>query len=165
MTDQHRPDGLGLFGDSYAKTPALDQLAQEGMAFRKTYCQYPLCVPARTSIVLGRYSHSISSGTWGNKIRNPEQTSFLELLQTAGWKTACFGKLHIHQRKQDWTMLNELKKWKSMDKAAEAKHLAPVSFQESFRASVRGRTGTLWSCGICRSPTEPFRPLPRSPGN
>lgn len=115
MTDQHRPDALGLFGDPYAKTPVLDRLAQDGMAFRRTYTQYPLCVPARTSIVLGRYTHSIAS-EWGNKIgmSNLKQTSFLQLLQKTGWKTACFGKLHVHGRNElDWTTLNELKKWRA----------------------------------------------------
>lgn len=132
MTDQHRPDGLGLFGDPYAKTPVLDRLAQEGMALRKTYTQYPLCVPARTSIILGRYAHSISSGVWGNSIVNATQTSFLELLQAAGWKTACFGKLHIHQRNQkDWTTLDELKKWKAAEKIAEAKYLEPFRVSQS----------------------------------
>jgi len=132
MTDQHRPDGLGLFGDPYAETPALDQLARDGTAFRQAYCQYPLCVPARTSIVLGRYPHSISSGVWGNSITNTEQTSFLELLQTAGWQTACFGKLHIKQRNsKDWTKLDELKKWKAMDKATGAEYLEPYKVSDS----------------------------------
>ena len=44
MTDQHRPDGLGLFGDPYAVTPALDQLAQEGTAFRQAYCPGATCI-------------------------------------------------------------------------------------------------------------------------
>jgi arylsulfatase A-like enzyme len=121
MTDQHRPDGIGLFGDPYAQTPVLDRLAQEGMAFRKAYTQYPLCVPARTSILLGRYTHSVSSGNWGNSIRNTEQVSFTELLQKAGWQTACFGKLHVHQRNsRDWTQLNELKKWSPAEKISRS---------------------------------------------
>lgn len=132
MTDQHRPDGLGLFGDPYAKTPALDQLARDGTAFRQTYSQYPLCVPARTSIILGRYPHSVSSGIWGNKIRNPQATSFLELLRGAGWKTACFGKLHIHQRSaKDWSRLDEVKKWKSLEKIKGGKHLEPYRVSQS----------------------------------
>lgn len=132
MTDQHRPDSLGLFGDPYAVTPHLDRLAQEGLSFRKAYCQYPLCVPARTSILLGRYPHSISSGIWGNSLRNPDQTSFLQLLQQAGWQTACFGKLHVHQRnKQDWTTLNELKKWNPQEKIKKSAELEPYRVSPS----------------------------------
>ena len=37
MTDQHRPDAMGRYGDAHAITPALDDLAASGMSFRQTY--------------------------------------------------------------------------------------------------------------------------------
>ena len=64
MCDEHRPDALGRYGDPYALTPALDALAASGMSFRQTYTQNPICVPARNSILMGRYCHSTSPPSW-----------------------------------------------------------------------------------------------------
>lgn len=132
MTDQHRPDALGFRGDPYAVTPALDRLAQEGMTFGRTYCPYPMCVASRMAILLGKYAHTMSSGSWGNRIRNFDAVSFTERMQPAGWQTACFGKLHVHGRnRRDWTTLNELKAWSPLTKIQGADHLEPYRVSDS----------------------------------
>ena len=40
---------LGAYGDSIAKTPNLDKLANNGVLFNNTHVQYPLCGPSRVS--------------------------------------------------------------------------------------------------------------------
>lgn len=37
------------------QTPALSRLAAEGLTFRRSYCQYPVCGPSRASFLSGLY--------------------------------------------------------------------------------------------------------------
>ncbi len=107
MSDQHRPDALGRFGDPLAITPALDSLALEGLSLRQAYCQNPVCVPSRNSILTGRYAHS--TGVLSNGYRaNRSFVSFAQVLRARGYKTACFGKLHTPGREDlDWDVCSE----------------------------------------------------------
>lgn len=53
MSDQHRGDFLGASGNDWIVTPNLDNLAREGVNFRKAYSSVPSCTPARTAIFTG----------------------------------------------------------------------------------------------------------------
>ncbi|MBK1791740.1 sulfatase [Persicirhabdus sediminis] len=55
---------LGCYGDELAKTPHIDQLAQESTVFERAYCQYPICNASRTSLMSGLRPDS--SGVYGN---------------------------------------------------------------------------------------------------
>ena len=57
MTDELRRDVLSCYGNSYAKTPNINKLAQNGTIFTNAYTPSPICVPARASIATGQYVH------------------------------------------------------------------------------------------------------------
>ena len=57
MTDQQSMSALGANGNPYLKTPAMDSLAAGGVSFTQSYCTYPVCSPARSSIVTGLMPH------------------------------------------------------------------------------------------------------------
>lgn len=44
---------IGPYGDSVAKTPHLDRLADRGMTFQRAYCQQAVCNPSRSSFLTG----------------------------------------------------------------------------------------------------------------
>lgn len=53
LTDQHRRDMLGCYGNTFVKTPNIDSLAAEGMRFTQAYTPSSICGPARTSLFTG----------------------------------------------------------------------------------------------------------------
>src|SRR6266850_6232796 len=58
MPDQWRGMDLGSMGNSQVRTPNLDRLAREGVQFRNTVANTPVCTPARGTLLTGKYPHS-----------------------------------------------------------------------------------------------------------
>ena len=52
-TDQQRFDTIGALGNPHVRTPVVDQLVRDGVAFTYTYCQSPICTPSRASFMSG----------------------------------------------------------------------------------------------------------------
>jgi arylsulfatase len=94
MADQHRADMLGCAGDPVIKTPHIDQLAREGVRFERAYCQGPLCMPARASVLTERFVRD--HGVFENSSQVADGTpTFLHRLRDAGYHTAEIGKMHL----------------------------------------------------------------------
>ena len=94
VVDQHRFDVSGYMGDAAAVTPNLDRLAAGATRFTGTYCQVPLCAPARQSLLTGQYAHTHTTFR-NNEEHFPEGLWTLpRVLAAAGWRTALFGKTH-----------------------------------------------------------------------
>ena len=66
--DDLRPT-LGVYGDTIAITPNIDQFASEGMTFRKAYCQAAVCAPSRASLMTGIRPDSTRVWHLGDKFR------------------------------------------------------------------------------------------------
>src|SRR5262245_18129693 len=94
MADQHRADVLGCAGDPVVQTPNIDRLAAEGVRFSRTYCQGPLCMPARASFLTERYvrDHGVYTN-WAEVA--PGTPTYLHALVDAGYHTAMLGKAHL----------------------------------------------------------------------
>lgn len=95
VTDQHRADVAGFAGDERAHTPSLDRFAAESVRVTDLYCQAPLCVPARQSMLTGQFAHT--HGAFRNTVDfPPAQRTVAHAFAEAGFATALFGKTHCN---------------------------------------------------------------------
>ncbi len=94
MPDQWRGQALGSMGDPNAQTPHLDRLAREGLQFRNTVANTPVCCPARALLMTGQYCHT--NGMVANDLRLREShVSIAKTLSQNGYRTGFIGKWHL----------------------------------------------------------------------
>ena len=96
MTDQQRAEYVGYAENGCgAVTPNIDRIAAHA---HFTNCQTtnPICTPARTSLITGRYSRQIGTLTMAGDLF-PQIPTFMQALQKAGYTTYGIGKFHYLQ--------------------------------------------------------------------
>ena len=94
MADQLAPQALPAYGHPRVKAPHLDRLAEEGVVFENAYCNFPLCAPARFSMLSGRLPSRI--GAFDNACELPATVpTFHHYLRLAGYRTCLAGKMHF----------------------------------------------------------------------
>ena len=92
MTDQHSMRVLGSYGNQIIKTPNLDKLANNGIIFKSNYCQNPICLPSRASLITGKMPSSL--GIFGNDGVLREKTTMATVFSAQGYEVAWLGKEH-----------------------------------------------------------------------
>jgi len=77
-------------GKSYS-TPNIDSMARHGMRFTQCHAS-PMCSPSRFMLLTGKYNfrNYTRSG-----LMDTTQRTFANMFQSAGYKTACFGKWQL----------------------------------------------------------------------
>lgn len=94
MPDQMRGDCLSAVGHPVLHTPTLDQLASEGVLFRRAYSPVPSCIPARYAMLTGQSPQY--SGIVGFKARPISVVTLPTALDHAGYTTLLVGR-NMHQ--------------------------------------------------------------------
>ncbi len=94
ITDQHRADHLGCYGNPIVKTPSIDGLAQAGTRFDNFYVATPICMPNRATFMTGRMP-SLHGARQNGIPLALTATTFVEILRAAGYDTALIGKCHL----------------------------------------------------------------------
>lgn len=83
---------IGPFGQQRIATPHLDQLAAEGIRFTDCYAA-PACAPSRCVLLTGMHTgHSTVRASNSESELRPEDITFGEVLQAAGYRTGIVGK-------------------------------------------------------------------------
>ncbi len=94
QVDQMSALALAAYGHPLVKTPNIDRLAERGNLFENAYCNFPLCVPSRSSTLTGRYAHNILQ--WDNAIKLPASVPTLaHYLRSVHYHTVPCGKMHF----------------------------------------------------------------------
>lgn len=94
VTDQHRADHLGCYGNAEVRTPHIDALAGAGCRFDDFHVATPICQPNRASLMTGRLPSVHGLRMNGRELSIGERT-FVDTLREAGWRTALVGKSHL----------------------------------------------------------------------
>jgi arylsulfatase A-like enzyme len=88
--DTTRADHLRCYGYKNIETPTLNDLARDGVLFKRAYSQLPMTLPAHTAILSGTYP--LYNGVLDNgDYRVPDELLTLpEMLKPKGYTTAAF---------------------------------------------------------------------------
>jgi N-sulfoglucosamine sulfohydrolase len=100
VSEDNGPE-LGCYGDPYAQTPVLDELAASGVRFANAFVPYSVCSPSRACFLTGLYPHQNGQlGLATHKFAMFETTRTLPtMLQQNGYRTGMIGKLHVNPEK------------------------------------------------------------------
>lgn len=94
ISDQHSWLQQGYAGDEIVRTPNLDRLASEGTVMQNNYTSYPLCVPARMSLMSGQLASKC--GVMGNFVAlDSNRATFAHSLASVGYETVLCGRMHF----------------------------------------------------------------------
>ena len=96
LTDDQRFDSLGCMGNTVVKTPAIDQLAREGVVFDQMFCTTSICAVSRASFMTGQYARRHGINDFRTSYTAEQlAASFPLQLRASGYRTGLIGKWGI----------------------------------------------------------------------
>jgi arylsulfatase A-like enzyme len=90
VLDATRVDHCSCYGASQPLTPALDQLAENGLRFEHAYANAPWTLPAMSSILTGLYPTQM--GIEATRVLDPSHQTLATLLSAHGYSTFAISK-------------------------------------------------------------------------
>jgi arylsulfatase A-like enzyme len=133
MADQMKATILRMYSEIGIETPSLERLASEGVRFEHAITPHPLCVPARTSVMTGRYPHS--TGCRRNETLMPENEQHaFRIWKDNGFTTGLIGKNHCFIEPGDLALF---------DVRCEISH-AGLPREGIYKGENAGNTGMEW---------------------
>jgi arylsulfatase A-like enzyme len=102
MTDQHRADFMAGQGFPLDTMPFFDSVADGGMRFQRAYTSAPLCVPARCSLLTGRFPKvtQVRQNSAASAVRRGPD--LVDVLRDAGYRLNFAGKTHFYREPADF---------------------------------------------------------------
>ncbi|MGK7393286.1 MAG: sulfatase [Candidatus Cyclobacteriaceae bacterium M3_2C_046] len=94
--DDLRPE-LGAYGNTQIKSPNIDKLAAEGLIFKRAYCQQPICMASRASLLSGLRPDTLN--IYNCKSLQEDAPGILTLdqhFENNGYKIWAAGKIYHH---------------------------------------------------------------------
>jgi uncharacterized sulfatase len=87
---------LSCYRHPIIRTPNIDRIADRGVRFDRSYCQFPLCSPSRTSLMTGLAPDTTTVYNLQKHFREalPDVVTLPQLFQKNGYFTARVGKIY-----------------------------------------------------------------------
>lgn len=86
---------LGCYGDTFAKSPNIDKLAQRGMRFDRAYCNQAVCAPSRNALLTGKRPTTLGIYDLGTNFRkvDPDAVTMPQFFKQNGYRAEGMGKI------------------------------------------------------------------------
>ncbi|MDQ1913840.1 sulfatase-like hydrolase/transferase [Paenibacillus sp. GD4] len=124
---------FGCYGDSLARTPNIDRLAQQGRLYRNAFATAGVCSPSRSAVITGMYPTSIGTHHMRTEHVNPNTpelpTPYLAVppayVKTFTEYLRADGYYCTNNWKTDYNFESPLTAWDENGKQAHWRHRAP----------------------------------------
>ncbi|MBN8217199.1 MAG: sulfatase-like hydrolase/transferase [Spirochaetes bacterium] len=147
MVDQWNAGCFSYAGHPDVRTPAIDALAADGLVFADAFCQSPVCLPSRVSLLSGQYPHHHRQYGFEG-MQGGELPLLPRAFSAAGYGVALIGKLHVASLPAD----------------LGADFVATTLAEDAWRASHPGATyGHFAASHGYDFPTDQIHGAPASP--
>lgn len=97
LADDCTYSDLPVYGGKNARTPNLDSLAAQGLAFEHAYLSSAMCQPCRAELYSGQYPMR-NGCAWNHSASRPGTRSLPHFLAPLGYRVGLAGKVHVQPK-------------------------------------------------------------------
>jgi arylsulfatase A-like enzyme len=155
MTDQQRADASAREGFDLDTTPFLDSLARGGAWFDRAYTSTPVCAPARTGFLTGRFP--TATNVWINEQHDAASydRDLFDVMNDEGYATALVGKNHSYLPDEKLDHYVQFGHWGALNDAAEAARTpADERWEGWIQGTALSEDGGGWSREPAPTPVD-----------
>jgi arylsulfatase A-like enzyme len=163
LTSEDNGPNYGCFGDKYAVTPNIDALAARGIRFKRAWSNAPVCAPARTCLISGRWAPADGAEHMRSLVPMPaSHKMYAQILREAGYYCTNNSKedynldrAEVNGKDPLWDESSGKAHWKN--RAASQPFFAIFNDQITHESQIRRRPHTLIH-DPAKAPLPPFHP-------
>ncbi len=158
--EDHGPH-LGCYGDKFATTPNIDALAKRGMIYTRAWSCAPVCAPARTCIISGRWAPSNGAEHMRSEVPMPAgHKMYPQLMREAGYFCTNNAKEDYNLSKPEDVWNDSSKKGHWNKRADGQPFFAIFNHEDSHESRIRAKPHTLVHdmAGVTVPPYQPDTP-------